>query len=167
MRDLSFYEVNDVLLKQLPKGAFLTTKVGNKVNTMTIGWGNVSIVWYKEVFQVYVRYSRETYKFLEESNEFTVSFPINIDLRKELQFAGSNSFREVDKIKEMGFTLTKGKVISTPIIDQCDLHLECKIIYKQAMEPALIPADSKAKYYSDSDYHVVYYGEVVSKYGNI
>jgi len=164
---MNFYEYNDELLKQLPKGAFLTTMNGDSVNTMTIGWGDLSIVWYKEVLKVYVRYSRETYNFLENSDEFTVSFPINVDLRDELNYCGSKSFRDTDKIKDLGFTLQKSQVVSTPVIGECDLHLECKIIYKQAMEPALIPEDVKSRFYKNNDYHVVYFGEVVAKYGSL
>jgi len=164
----SFEEHNDKVFTQLPKGAFLTTKADGKVNSMTIGWGNVSVIWYKKVFMVYVRYSRETYNFIEKANEFTVSFPINVDMKKELAYCGTKSFREVDKIKEMGIELDEPKVINTPVIKKCDLHFECKVIYKQAIEPGLVPDFAKEKYYNgNNDYHICYYGEIVAKYGNL
>ncbi|QVK19927.1 flavin reductase family protein [Mycoplasmatota bacterium] len=166
--DYLFNEYNDQLLNQLPKGAFLTTRIGDKVNTMTIGWGNISVVWYKHVFMVYVRYSRETYNMLEQAGEFTVSFPITLDMKKELAYCGSHSFRNKDKIKDLGLTLINGKNINTPIIAECNLHLECKVIYKQSVEPGMISEEIKDKYYKgNNDYHVCYYGEIVAKYGNI
>jgi len=167
-RDYGFEEYNDLILKQLPKGAFLTTKVENKVNTMTIGWGDLSIVWNRKIFMVYVRYSRETYNMIEIANEFTVSFPINVDMKNELKFAGTHSFRDYDKIRELELKLEPGLIIDTPVIKKCDLHLECKVIYRQALDPTLIPEEIKQKYYDiNNDFHVIYYGEIVAKYGNV
>ncbi len=166
--DYKFNQYNNEALSQLRKGAFLITKNDEKVNAMTIGWGNISVVWNKNVFMVYVRYSRETYNMIEKSNEFTLSFPINVDLKKELSYCGRHSYRDNDKIKDLNLTLVPGKLISTPIIEQCDLHFECKVIYKQAIEPGLIPDEAHRKFYKgNNDYHVCYYGEIVAKYGSI
>lgn len=44
------------VIKQLGKeGAFLTSKYNGKVNTMTIGWGSIGVIWRKPVFTVLVR----------------------------------------------------------------------------------------------------------------
>ena len=61
-------------------------------------------------------------------------------------------------------TAIAGKVIDTPIIDECDLHYECKVVYKQAMEPGLLDENINKNYYSNHDYHVIYYGEIVASY---
>jgi len=52
-----FTDVDEVMAK-IKKGAFLTVKADDKVNTMTIGWATIGIVWKKEVFMVAVRDSR-------------------------------------------------------------------------------------------------------------
>ncbi len=157
-------ELTQEMLEQLRKGAFMTTKVDDKVNTMTIGWGGINVVWYRDVFVVYVRYSRDTYQMLENGSDFTISVPLYKDMKKELAYCGTKSGRDVDKINECNLTLVDPRVGNVPIIKECDLHYECKVIYKQAMEPGMIPSDVKDKYYSTHNYHVVYYGEIIDAY---
>ena len=60
-KSIEFNELSDKMLEQLRKGAFFTTKVGNKVNTMTIAWGGINIVWNKSLFVAYVRFSRDSF----------------------------------------------------------------------------------------------------------
>lgn len=152
------------MLEQLGKGAFFTTKVNDQTNTMTIGWGGINILWGKLVFVAYVRFSRESYAMVEKSGEFTISVPLEKDMRKELAYCGSKSFRDTDKIKDMNIKLTPGRTIETPIISDCDLHYECKTIYNIPMDKRMVPKDVQFKYYPKDDYHMIYYGEVVDSY---
>jgi flavin reductase (DIM6/NTAB) family NADH-FMN oxidoreductase RutF len=150
--------------EQLQKGAFLTSKKDGKVNTMTIAWGGISFVWYKPVFVAYVRYSRDTYQMLEDHGEFTVSIPLSKEMKKELAYAGSKSGRDTNKIADLNLTLKDGLEVDVPILADCDVHYECKVIYKQAMEPGNIPQEIKDRYYNTHDYHVIYYGEILANY---
>ena len=163
-QDIAFNELSSEMLEQLGKGAFITTKVGNKVNTMTIAWGGLAVVWNKKVFVAYVRYTRDTYDMLEKSQEFTISVPLEKDLKKEQGFCGTKSGRDYDKIKECGLNTIKGRKMETPILSDCELHYECNVIYKQAMEPGMIPEDVKKRFYGDHNYHMIYYGEIVDSY---
>lgn len=163
-KDINYDEYSKELIDQLPKGAFLTAKNGDKVNTMTIGWGNIGFIWGKPIFTVAVRYSRYTYNLLKESKEFTLSIPLNGQLKKEMGFCGSKSGRDVDKFKECNLTSVKGKMVEPPVIEGCDLFYECKIVYHQAMEPGLLDKKLDEKWYSNHDYHVIYYGEIVAAY---
>ena len=38
------------IIKAMRPGILLTTKVGDKVNSMTIGWGTIGIIWERPVF---------------------------------------------------------------------------------------------------------------------
>jgi len=162
--DLASGSLTDQALKQLEIGAFLTTKKEDKINTMTIAWGGINIVWGKALFVIYVRYSRETYNMLEKNDEFTVSIPLTKDLKKELSYCGTKSARDVDKIEACNLTLLPGRTTHTPIIAECDIHYECKLLYRQAMEPNAIPDEIKKRYYSTNDFHVIYYGEITDMY---
>ncbi|RXM58056.1 flavin reductase family protein [Clostridium tetani] len=146
------------------KGAFLTIKDDDKVNTMTIGWANIGYQWRIPIFSVMVRKSRYTYELIEKASEFTVSIPVDVNLKKELTFCGSKSGRDVDKIKECNLKLEKGKKIETPIIDNCEMHFECKILYKEAMVKENLSEDIKDKFYKDGDYHTFYYAEILDCY---
>ena len=162
--DIRYNEYSSEMLEQLEKGAFITSKVGDKVNTMTIAWGGINFVWHKPVFVAYVRYSRDTYEMLKQSEDFTINVPLSKDLKKELAFCGSKSGRDYNKIKECNLSLLPGRKVNTPIIADCDLHYECKIIYRQAMEPNSVEKDILNKYYSNNDFHVIFYGEIVDSY---
>ena len=164
LQKVEYNKISNEVLEQLSKGAFLTVKDGNKVNTMTIAWGSVGFFWARPVFTVGVRYSRYTYDMMKNIKEFTVSIPAKDTLKEELIFCGRNSGRDFDKFKETGLSLQDGNKISTPVIDQCEIHYECKIVYKQAMEPAAIDEDINERFYSDNNYHVMFYGEIVDCY---
>ena len=46
------------IISALRPGILLTTKVADKVNSMTIGWGTIGIIWERPVFAAYVRQQR-------------------------------------------------------------------------------------------------------------
>lgn len=119
------------ILEQIPKGAFLTVKDGSRVNTMTIGWGTIGRMWNKPVFMVMVRYSRFTYEIIEKSSAFTVSVPLNGKFKEALAVCGSKSGRDVDKFKECGLKAVPGEKVDVPVIEGCDIHVECRILYKR------------------------------------
>jgi len=161
---VSYKKRMDEVFEQVQKGVFLTTKNNDKVNTMTIAWGGIAIVWSKPVFIVYVRYSRDTYQMMENHDEFTISVPLSKKMQKELAYAGTKSGRDTNKIDDLNLTLEAGKKVDVPIIKDCDVHYECKVIYKQAMEPGNISDEVKNQYYKTHDYHVMYYGEILANY---
>lgn len=163
-RDISYNEQSTEMFEQLSKGIFMTTKVNNKVNTMTIAWGGLNIVWNRKVFVAYVRYSRDTYDMLQETNEFTISIPLYKKLNKELGYCGTKSGRETDKISDCKLETRPGRILETPILSDCEMHYECKIIYRQAEEPNSIPKEVLKKYYPNNDFHVIFYGEIVDSY---
>lgn len=157
------------ICKAMKKGILLTTKAGEKVNTMTIGWGHIGIEWSRPIFVAYVRESRFTKQMLEANGEFTVNIPYgNVD-SKILGYCGTKSGRDVDKIQAMHLTLVDSDIISVPGIKEFPLTLECKVIYKQKQDLSAIPADILARYYpmdetGFQDYHYAYYGEIVNAY---
>lgn len=146
------------------QGAFLTTKVGDEVNTMTISWGSIGFVWGKPMFTVLVRKSRHTHSLIEKAGEFTISLPLDDNMKKALAICGTKSGRDVDKIKECGLELQEGKDISTPIIKGCGVHYECRIVYKDNMSPNLLDESLDNSSYGSKDYHTLYYGEIVNCY---
>lgn len=164
MNKINYNELSKEMLEQLEKGAFLTVKNKDKVNTMTIGWGSIGYIWNRPIFTVLVRYSRFTHELLENTHEFTVSIPTVSNLSKALGICGTQSGRDLDKINAADLTLQESLSLETPIIKECDLHFECKIVHKQSMEPALLNKAIKSDKYSDNDYHVIYYGEIIESY---
>ena len=168
-KQVNAFDYAGEICKAMKKGILLTTRVGHKVNTMTIGWGHIGIEWGKPIFVAYVRESRYTRQMLEANGEFTVNVPNGLFDGKILGFCGSKSGRDVDKIKEMGLHLEEPDVISVPGIKELPLTLECKVIYKQKQDLSALPEDILRRYYpaDDSgfrDYHYAYYGEILNAY---
>jgi len=161
-KEVSIEQVAGKILEQLKKGAFLTVKSGDKVNTMTIAWGTIGYVWQRHVFITMVRHSRYTFELIEKANSFTVSFPLNGQMKDALNVCGTKSGRHIDKFKECGLSLLPSQKVDTPVIDGCDLHLECKIIYKSPMHPDQLQEEIKRLCYGNGDYHVLYFGEILA-----
>ncbi|GAB6099343.1 flavin reductase [Halanaerocella petrolearia] len=164
MKEVSYDEYMQEATQALSNGAFLTVKTNDEVNTMTIGWGSIGYIWGQPVFMVMVRDSRYTYQLIEETDEFTVSIPLNGGMQEELKFCGSKSGRDYDKFAECDLTALDGKEVATPVIEGCELHYECKIKFKQPMDESNLEESVNSKWYSEEGYHTLYFGEIVSCY---
>lgn len=173
-REVNPFDYAGEICKAMPAGILLTTRSGEKLNTMTIGWGHIGIEWNLPVFVAYVRESRFTKQMLEENGEFTVNIPMGPVNRRILRICGTASGRNMDKFKEMKLTPEEPVSISVPGIRELPLTLECKVIYKQKQDLSAVPQEILEKFYpveadtlhpgSDRDYHIAYYGQILNAY---
>ena len=174
MKQIDITDYAGDILKALPKGILLTTKSGDKVNSMVIGWGTFGINWGKPVFAVYVREGRFTREQLDKNPEFTINVPMGDYDKDIIKVCGGQSGRDTDKIAEAGLTLIDPQIVTVPAVKEFPLTLECKVIYRQPQELKLLPEEILDKMYpqnvpsefpmANRDYHVTYYGEVVAAY---
>ena len=168
-KEINVWDYAGHIMKDISKGILLTTKADGEVDTMTIGWGVLGVVWAKPVFQVLVRGSRHTKQLLEKNGEFTINVPLGQVDKNILAVCGTRSGRDMDKISHLGLTLEEGKTVSVPAIKELPLTLECKVIYKQEQEPSAIEPESYDRFYAkgtrnEGDHHTVYYGEITAAY---
>ena len=153
------------IAQALKKGVFLTTKNGDKVNSMVIGWGHIGRIWERPVFVAYVRDCRYTWEMLAANPEFTVNVPIRGFDRQAFAICGTKSGRDMDKIAEAGLTLVPPEAVSVPAIREYPLTLECRVLYSQAQDAAELPEDIRRSFYAmETGDHTVYYGEIVAAY---
>ena len=75
-KEINAFDYAKEIVSSIGKGILLTTKSGEKVNTMTIGWGTLGVEWGKPIFIAFVREGRFTRQMLDESMEFTVNVPL-------------------------------------------------------------------------------------------
>ena len=134
-------------------------------NIMTIGWGLIGVLFRKPTFIVAVRKSRHTYKLLNETGVFTVNVP-GEGMAEALDFCGTKSGRDVDKFKEMNLTAKKGKTVEAPIIEECTIHFECKVMATTDVTEANTTKDVLESVYPNKNFHRLYYGEITKIYGN-
>jgi len=163
MKDLNYMAIAEDAIKRIKKGAFLTVKAGNKLNTMTIGWATFGFIWQKPIMMVAVRSSRHTFGIIEAAGDFTVTVPRG-DMDKEIALCGSKSGRAMDKLKTAGLETSKGMKVVSPIIKTPGYHYECKIVYKSAMNPAYLDKNYDTSLYPLKDYHTLYFGELMACY---
>ena len=173
-KEIEVFDYANDIMKAVKTGVLLTTKSNEKVNSMTISWGTLGVEWGRVIFTVYVRENRFTKAQLDKNPEFTVNIPVRSFDKKILGFCGTKSGKDVDKIKELGLTLEEPNVISVPAIKELPFTLECKVLYNQLQDGSDLPKNIKKDYYpedvdsnfygANKDYHVMYYGEIVSAY---
>lgn len=140
----------------------ITAGTADKCNTMTASWGGLGVLWGEPTATVYVRPQRYTKEFIDREEYFTLSF-FDESYRKELALCGAKSGRELDKIRECGFTVACGEG-GAPYMEQARLVLVCRKQYAQDMDPNAMPADVKEKWYPNQDYHTMYLGQIVEVY---
>jgi flavin reductase (DIM6/NTAB) family NADH-FMN oxidoreductase RutF len=146
------------------KGAFLTTKNGDKINTMTIGWASFGIEWGLPVAEVMVRESRYTKLLLDNSLEFTLTFPLDDSMKESLAFCGKKSGRDTDKVSECNLSLCDSKLIGTPSISCKAIVMECKVLSRMDMDKSLTDTEIIDKWYPSGDMHTNYHAKILSCY---
>ncbi|MEW6670085.1 MAG: flavin reductase family protein [Thermodesulfobacteriota bacterium] len=163
MKTVDYMSVADDSVKKIKKGAFLTVKSGDRLNTMAIGWTTFGFVWRKPIMMVAVRLTRHTYDIIEKAGNFTVTVPLE-DMSREIAFCGSKSGRDYDKFKECRLKTAESRQVASPIIAVKGRHYECRIVYKSAMDPAHLDKDMDQSLYPQKDYHTLYFGEILDCY---
>lgn len=131
------------------------------MNAMTIGWGDLGVLWNKPIFTVYVSTDRYTHEFMQRNEYFTVTaFPD--EMREALAYIGSHSGREGDKLTPAGLH-PEFTELGNPIFKEADLAIECKIIYAHQFESDKLCDDVK-HFYEDRGMgiHYAYIGEIVN-----
>lgn len=138
----------------------ITAGTEDSCNTMTASWGGLGVLWNKNVATCYIRPQRYTREFVEREDSFTLSF-FGEEHRKSLSLCGSKSGRDVDKVKECGFTV-KTAENGAPYFEEAQLVLVCHKLYRGEIDPAgFMEAALCEKNYPGKDYHKMYIGEIV------
>jgi flavin reductase (DIM6/NTAB) family NADH-FMN oxidoreductase RutF len=123
--------------------------VGTKNNIMTCAW-ITRISFNPGLLAISIGKDRASHEMIKKSKEFGISFTTP-ELSTLANVAGSNSFRDVDKIsalKELGFKFYKAKKIDAIMVEGC-ANAECKVVNS-----------------IDAGDHTIFVGEVIESSGN-
>ena len=139
--------------------ALVTAGTPNKFNSMTISWGSMGTLWFKDIITIYIRPSRYTFEFLNKCDTFTISF-YDEEYKDKLNIFGKYSGRDIDKVSNTGFN---------PIIledgityKEAKETIVLKKIYVQKLDKNLI-VNEDSIYNSDEDEHYMIIGEVIRR----
>ncbi len=167
IRELQPKEYAAICAEKLRDGAFLTTSVGDKVNSMWVNWGSIGYTWRRYCCTVWVRPSRYTTELLRQNPSFTVSIPLRNEHKEALRVCGKLSGRDEDKLKVAGIETRSPKTGTTPVIAGTGfIHLECRLVMIQDPDLDTMDPELKAFFYESepNNAHIAYIGEITSAY---
>lgn len=131
-----------------------------KVNVMTASWGGLGVMWGKNVAFVFIRQTRYTKEFVDNGDTFSLSF-FGDDQRKMLNYMGTVSGRDADKVSECGLHVLSLEE-NAPVFEEAELTLVCRKMFAQEMaKESFVDKEALAKWYGDENYHTMYVAEIV------
>lgn len=157
-RQIEPWQLRDNPVNLFEDAMALTVGTGDSINSMTIGWGGLGVLWRKPVVTVYVEERRFTKHLMDQNDYFTIE-AFSDDYAHVLQYLGTASGRDEDKIKGSGLTL-KLTPLGTPAFEEGRLIIECRKIYEAPFQPNGF-GDVPQQVYSNRPLHTVYIGEIV------
>lgn len=113
------------LLAPVPP-VMVTCGSGDKANIITVAWTGI-INTHPPRLSISVRPSRHSYALIKESGEFAVNLtPAN--LAREADLCGTFTGAKINKFERAGLHPEEAQVVGCPIIAECPLALECRVI---------------------------------------
>lgn len=161
-KPISVKELREPIVKTIADDWLLVT-AGSKdsFNMMTASWGEIGHLWGEPVFTVFIRPQRYTYQFMESSKYFTVTV-FSEQYRDILNFCGTKSGRDYDKIKETGLVPLYTD-LDNVYYEQGRLVIECEKIYADDFKAERFTDSSiPEKVYPSGDFHRMYIGKIVN-----
>lgn len=160
-REIEPEMISDNVFKLIGKDWMLITAGSpGAFNTMTASWGGMGILWGRHVALVVVRPQRYTFEFMERSMTFSLSF-FDEAYRSVLNFCGTHSGRDVDKVAATGLTPLVA-ADDTVYFAEARLVLVCRKLYAQDLAPdAFVDKTIPPEVYPSRDFHRMYVGEIV------
>lgn len=158
-----FKEINIESLELAPfaslKNDWALVTSGNEqsLNTMTVSWGGLGIIWQKPVSFIFIRPQRYTFEFLEKNDYYSLSF-LEEGHKDILGICGSKSGRDIDKINETGLIPIFDN--ESPYFKQSKLVFICKKIHGQFIDPSCFIDKNIHSEYKNHDYHKMFIGEI-------
>jgi flavin reductase (DIM6/NTAB) family NADH-FMN oxidoreductase RutF len=111
-----------------PMPAFLIgATVDGQPNFMTAAWSGIAGSK-PPMVTVALQHHRHTYKGIKENGTFSINVPSEDQVR-ETDFCGIASGSRQDKTAACGFTVFYGTLKTAPLIEQCPVNLECKVVH--------------------------------------
>lgn len=158
-------ELSGVFGETLDKldGEGILLVAGNPPNPMTIGWSTVGRIWNRKIMTVMVRPVRHTFSLMEVAKDFSVCV-LPDQYRKQLNFCGTRSGRDVNKLEACNLHIEKCISADAFFISESIIHFECRMIHKHFLDPATMDPAMIKRYYPKKDFHMVYYGEILGIY---
>ncbi len=111
-----------------PMPAFLVgADVDGKPNFLAVAWGGIAC-GDPPMVSVAIRHHRYTHRGIQQNQAFSVNIP-SVDLVRETDYCGTITGSNVDKVAVCRFRIFYGKLAGAPLIEQCPVNLECRVVH--------------------------------------
>lgn len=137
----------------------ILTAGGKSFNSMTVSWGEIGVLWGKDVATVFVRPQRYTKEFIDKYDNFTLSF-LPLEYKEKVNYFGKTSGKDVDKFEKTNLHPIYDVDFDATYIGEAMYVLKMKKIYVDKIKPEGFIDSELMKNYPNSDYHFVYIGEI-------
>jgi len=112
----ALYPVPVVLVSCLDKNS-------QNANIITIAWCGI-VCSNPPLISVSIRPSRYSYGIIKDTGDFVINIPTT-EMVEKADLCGIRSGKEVDKFKLCSFTKIPSSKISSPMIKECPVNIEC------------------------------------------
>ena len=161
-REIAPAELGGDVFSMFRQGMLLTVQAKERINTMTVGWGTLGVMWGKDVLISAVRPERYTYGMMEESDTFSMAL-LPAGEKAKIGYCGSVSGRETDKIAHCGFTVAYAG--ETPYFEEAQRVFICKKLAAPTLSEADFLGDGTipTRWYDEKsgNYHTLFFGEIL------
>lgn len=161
-RQISADRIPGNIVKLLNDWTLITSGSGDDVNVMTASWGGLGVFWEKPVAFCFLGAQRYSITTMDKGDTYTISFYTEA-YKDALQYCGSTSGRNEDKIKGSGLTPIKTPSGATAFAEAW-MIFECKKMIAQPLSQDAI-ADKEtevAKKWQGKALHKMYIGEILN-----
>ncbi len=137
----------------------ITAGTDEKFNMMTASWGGLGMLWQKPVAFCFIHPTRYTYQLMDRGEYYTLSFYTEA-YRDALQYCGTHSGQDSDKVKGSGLTpVTMPSGCKS--FQEAWLILECKKVLGQQITSDAVADNSVEKEWSGKQFHKMFVGEII------
>ncbi len=160
-RKISPEEIQGNFIKMVGKDWMLITAGDSaKFNMMTASWGGIGVLYNKPVAICFINPARYTFGIMEKGDTYTLTFyPDNC--RKALEYCGTKSGRNEDKVKGSGLTpiQTENGAIA---FKEAKMIIECRKLVSQSISLDAIDNSQEREKRAMQPMHKMYIGEILN-----
>lgn len=110
--------------------------VNGKANFMAVAWCGI-VNSEPPTLSVSIRPQRYTLAGIKQNSTFSVNVP-SVDMVKEADYCGIVTGAKIDKVKVCCFSVFYGKLSTAPLIQECPVNIECRVLHILTLESHLL-----------------------------
>jgi len=148
MQKLTDYRDSRVLQYPEPVSIIIVKDEQGRFNPMSASWVMPTSIE-PRMIAISIGFQRYTYELMRKQHEFVISFPSE-KMAAEVALFGSESGRDMDKLKELGTATQAASMIDGLLLSEATLNYEC------ILKDSLVTGD-----------HMIFSGEIVASHQHV